>query len=236
MEVRTGRNEQAVAFSELAIFRLARRILVAAVSLQRAEARVRQTPDEVTQRLALKFEGIRMSERHECTCRDRLFHCYLRCDFATFHIGMAATSDQTLEGVASICAMAGSNQRIGDVRAAKIAGRSGPHILPRDLEALLIEAPHHLFGTAFAVQLSRLRPSDERVRRGAREPGEQMTLAGVVLGGQFDTCNNMNTVLNTCGLSFGNPLQRVVIGQGQYFDPSLGSELDDEARCMSTIR
>jgi len=236
MEVRTGRDEQTVALCEVAVLGLARGILVAAVSLQRAKASVGQASHKIAQRLPLKLEGVGVSERDQCASRHRLFDRGLWINLAASHVGVAASTDQTLEGVATICAVAGGDQCVGHVRPTKIASGSCPHVLPRNLKSLFVETAHHLFGAVFAVDLPRSGPGTERLWYWAREPGQQMTLACAVLCRQFDARHNVNAVLDTCRLRLGDSLKRVVIGQSQHLDSTLGSKLDDVARSMATVR
>ena len=236
MEVRTRRDEQAVTLRKDAILSLTRLILVAAMSLQRTEARVRQTSNEITQRLPLELEGVGVSKRDERTRRDRLFDGSLGRDLATLHVGTTPSTDQLLEGLATVFAMAVSDQCVGYVWPSEIASCTLPHILPRDLKSLCVEAPHHLFGTMLPVDLPRSGPGTKRLGYRAREPGQQMTLARAVLCRQFDARHNMDAVLGSRRLCLRNSLQRVVVGQGQHLDPSLRRKLDDEARSMGTVR
>ena len=132
--------------------------------------------------------------------------------------------------------MAGSDQCVGNMRPSEIACSPGPHVVPCNRKALLVEAAHHLFGTALTVDLARSGPGTERLGHGAWEPGEQMTLARAVLCRQFDARHNVDAVLGTRRLRLRDSLQRVVIGQSQHFDPSLCRKLDDVARSMGTVR
>lgn len=236
MEIRTSRDQQAVTLRKSAILSLTRLILITPMSLQRAEASVRQPPNEIAQRLSLELEGVGVSKRDERASCDRLLDRCLWVNLAASHIGAAASTNQTLEGIGTICAVAGSDQCVGNMRPSKIASSPRPHIVPCNRKALLVEAAHHLFGTALTVDLARSGPGTERLGNRAREPGQQMTLARAVLRRQFDAGHNMDTVLDTRRLRLGDSLQRIVIGQGQHLDSPLRSKLDNEARSMATVR
>ena len=225
-----------MALRKRAILSLTRLILIAAMSLQRAKARVRQTSNEIAQRLSLELEGVGVSKRDERASGDRLLDRGLWINLAASYVGAATSTNQTLEGIGTICAVAGSDQCVGNMRPSKIASSACPHVLPRDLKALLVETAHHLFGTALTVDLARSGPGTERLGHGAWEPGEQMTLARAVLCRQFDARHNVDAVLGTRRLRLRDSLQRVVIGQSQHFDPSLCRKLDDVARSMGTVR
>lgn len=177
-----------------------------------------------------------MSERDEGARRNRSLNRGLRRDLATFHIGTATTTDQTIKGVAAIAAVAGRDQRVSNVRTPKVADGAGAHILPRDLEALLVETPDHLLCPALAIDLARRGPDAELLRHRTRQPGQQVTLTRAVLGRQFDTSNNVDTMLGTGRLRLSDPLQRVVIRQGQHLNAALSSQFDHETRGMITIR
>ena len=219
-----------------AILSLTRLILIATMSLQRAEASVRQPPNEIAQRLSLELEGVGVSKRDERASGDRLLDRGLWINLAASYVGAATSTNQTLEGIGTICAVAGSDQCVGNMRPSEIACSPGPHVVPCNRKALLVEAAHHLFGTALTVDLARSGPGTERLGNRAREPGQQMTLARAVLHRQFDAGHNVDTVLDARRLRLGDSLQRVVIGQGQHLDSPLRSKLDNEARSMATVR
>lgn len=219
-----------------AILSLPRLILVAAMSLQRSEARVRQTSNEIAQRLPLELKGVRVSKRDERARRDRLLDGSLGRDLAALHVGEAASTNQTLEGIAAIRAVARGDQRVGYMWPPEIASSPRPHVVPGDREALLVKSSHHLFGTALTVDLARLGPGAERLWHRAREPCQKMTLARAVLCRQFDARHNVDSVLDSRCLRLGDSLQRVVIGQGQHFDSPLRSKLDDVAWSVATVR
>ena len=225
-----------MAFCEVAVLGLTRSVLIAAVSLERAETRIGQAFNEIAQRLAFELEGIRVRERDQRSCRDGLLNGSLGCDLATLHIGMAASTDQTLEGITAIGAVAGGDQCVGHMGPPKVASGSCPHVLPRDLKALLVESANHLLGTALTIDLPRRGPGTKCLRHRAREPGQQMALARAVLCRQFDTRNDVDTALGAGCLRLSDSLKRVVIGQSQHLDPTLRGELDDEARSMTTVR
>ena len=154
MEVRTRRDEQTVALCEAAVLGLTRSILIAAVSLQRAKASVRQPPDEIAQRLPLELEGVRVSERDQRARGDGLLDGSLGCDLAASHVGVAASTDQALKGIAAIGAVAGGDQCVGHMGPPKVASGSCPHVLPRDLKTLFVESAHHLFGSVLTIDLA----------------------------------------------------------------------------------
>ncbi len=234
MEVRAGRYGQAVAGRELPVPMLRVAIVVAVTNFEGGEASLRQTRN---QRVHPRQPG--MCEGHDAPGAPDNVDDFIRSGADPRDVGRAAVPQQPVERVVAIARMPGGNQRVGEKRASDAAPCCSAGVLEQpfdiDRETERTQPLCDLAQAPKPIGALPLQEPGEAWRVVIEEIREQVDVPLILHARDLHAWDEPQPKRGRRDAGFGNPAERVVIGDAYGGEAGARRSRDEFGGCQRAV-